>query len=102
MNDFVEAAYAQAQQWLPTKTMILAGLTISVTANDETHYKKGSLGGYAPEDEQTVSCVTSDLPANKAELTNQQCTIDGEPWRVGKVKIGASITHLTLMSIDEN
>ena len=102
MKDFVDTFYAQAQAWLPTKTMILSGLTISVTANGATYYKKGSLGGYEPEQVMPVSCETNDLPTGKEDLTGLQCTIDGAPWRVAKVDIGASITQLDLISLDED
>ena len=102
MNEFVKTFYSQAQAWLPTKSMILAGITIPVTANGETFYKKGSLGGYAPEENQSISCDTTLLPAGKEALTGQQCTIDGAPWRVAKVNIGTSITHIDLISVDED
>jgi len=102
MNEFVKTFYNQAQAWLPTKSMILAGLTIPVTANGATYFKKGSLGGYEPEQVQSISCDTALLPAGKEDLTALQCTIDGTPWRIAKVDIGASITQLELISIDED
>jgi hypothetical protein len=102
MNEFVKTFYDQAQAWLPTKTMILSGLTISVTANGSTYYKKGSLGGYEPEQVQSVSCETTALASGKEDLTGQQCTIDGAPWRIAKMNIGTSITHIDLISIDED
>ena len=49
-----------------------------------------------------LSCETDDLPAGKEDLTGLQCTIDGAPWRIAKVDIGASITQLELISIDED
>jgi hypothetical protein len=102
MNEFVKTFYGQAQEWLPTKSMILAGITIPVTANGSTYYKKGSLGGYEPEENQSVSCDTTLLPAGKEDLTGNQCTIDGAPWRIAKINIGTSITHIDLISVDED
>jgi len=102
MNDFIAQAYEQAKDYLPSKVMIVGGITISVTANGSTYYKKGSLGGYEPEQVQQVSCTTSELPAGKEDLTGQRVTVDGDYWRVAKMNIGASITHIDLVSVDEN
>lgn len=102
MNSFVKTFYDQAQAWLPTKSMILGGITIPVTANGATYFKKGSLGGYEPEQVQNISCDTTLLPAGKEDLTGLQCTVDGTPWRIAKVDIGTSITQLELISVDED
>jgi len=102
MNDFIEDAYAQARDYLPSKQMIIAGRSVCVTANGSTYYKKGSLGGYEPEQTQQVSCVTSELPEGAEDITGQRVTINGEPWRVAKVTTGASITHIDLVSVDED
>lgn len=82
---------------LPTIKITIDEVDIDCLFNQSDHNDSKTYGGFEPDNSAVVSIKTS-LLTNPKEMKGKVVTIDEEEWRVIKVRYGASVTHLTIMS----
>lgn len=85
---------------LPKTVVTINGSSVECVFNQSTHRDNKTDGGYEPDNETTIAVVTSNL-TNPRALKGKIVVMDSLQWRVLRVRYGAAITHLDLVSVDK-
>lgn len=85
---------------LANASVIIGGNTLSCIFDTSTHNANKSLGGFAPDNEATVSIKTSDL-TNPKSLKGSTLILNGSAWRIESVRYGVTVTTLMLVAEDK-
>jgi hypothetical protein len=85
---------------LPQTSGTVNSVDVTGVFNQSTHVDNKVLGGYGPQDEAVYSIRTS-LLTNPKTLKGKVCNVSGQNWRIMSVRYGDTITHLTLVSVEQ-
>lgn len=96
----IAAFLLQGFEILPQTSGTVNGVSVKGVFNQSSHRDEKMLGGYGPQDEAIYSVKTS-LLTNPKQLKGKICNVSGQNWRVMQVRYGDTITHLTLVSVDQ-
>jgi hypothetical protein len=90
----------QGFEILPQTAATVNSVAVTGVFNQSSHRDEKMLGGYGPQDEAVFSVKTS-LLTNPKQLKGKICVVSGQSWRIMQVRYGDTITHLTLVSIEQ-
>ena len=96
----ISAYLLQGFEILPQTAATVNSVAVTGVFNQSSHRDEKMLGGYGPQEEAVFSIRTS-LLTNPKTLKGKICNVSGQNWRIMQVRYGDTITHLTLVSIEQ-